>query len=234
MSGDNLSFDPTAQFMPPDRNSAKAPDFGIDLSKPHAQFMAQIQSQTFRPPLEGAEHVFRVPDNVPVHPITIINEGPIAAISLPRGWTEVVPPAPKPGTFVFSVKDGQTFVPPDLSPNVKMHAGPGLQSVSAQAVSALRQVMQAKPATTGPQDLTADEFKSLAGIIGGFDGGSNQYHPLGTLFPKFHVTRVATVNINGRTALLVNGKFCNGTASGGLSRESIYIDNPASGSIYQL
>src|ERR1700722_532809 len=143
MSGDNLSFDSTAHFMPPDRNSATAPDFGIDMSKPHAQFMAQTQSQSFRPPLEnGAEHVFRVPDNIPVQAVTIINEGPIAAISLPRGWTEVVAPAPKPGTFVFSVKDGQTFVPPDFSPTVKMHVGPGLQSVPGQAQSALRQVLQ--------------------------------------------------------------------------------------------
>jgi hypothetical protein len=88
-------------------------------------------------------------------------------------------------------------------------------------------VLQSKPASTGPQELTPDEFKSLAGIISPQDGGNNQYHQMmGSPFPRFDVTSASTVNLNGKTALLVKGKYWMGGPSGGLSRESLYIDNP--------
>ncbi|MGH9547835.1 MAG: hypothetical protein ACRD3W_00610, partial [Terriglobales bacterium] len=104
-----------------------------------------------------------------------------------------------------------------------------LQSVPGQTESAFRHMLQSKPATSGPQELTAQEFQSVAGIIRPFDGGNNQYHNMGSLFPKFDVTDAATIDINGKTALLVKGKFWTGGPSGGLSRESIYIPNDQGG-----
>ncbi len=221
-------FEPSARIDLHDGNPLKgALAFGIDLSNP--QVMAQREPPPWRPE-SGGQLVGKMHEYTRINPIKVSNEGPIGAISLPPGWNEVIPPPPKPGTFVFQVKDGRSFVPPDHAdnPSVAIHMGHGLglRPVPQEAETALRQVLQLKPAAHGPQRLTAEEFKSLSGLMMPLEGGNNQYHDPGAYGTKFNVISASTINIHGKTALLVKGDFLNpdGSASG-LMRESIFIDN---------
>lgn len=221
MGGDNSVSERSSDAVKP----PNGPHFGVDLANPRQIREIQPKPSGYR---SGERDIPQVHADVPPNHITIKNEGPIGAVSLPPGWTEMVPPPIKPGWHVeqFQVKDGRSFVPPDhdKNPSVRIHIGPGLQSVPPQAESAFRGVLQAKPAISGPQELTEEEFRSLAGIIRPFDGGNNQYHDTGTVASKFAVESASTVNINGKTALLVKGRFLEGAEAGHV-RESIYIDN---------
>ncbi len=209
----------------PGGNPLKGADaWGINMSNRY--LMAQRAPDTVHMP---SQIIGKINDyGAPIPAGKMSNEGPIGAVSLPFGWTELVPASPPPGTFAFRVRDGQSFVPPDHAdnPSVAINIGHRLDPVPPQAEAALRQVLQSKPATYGEQPLTEDEFKLLTGVIGPLDGGNNQFNDLGIHGPKFNVTSASTINIHGETALLVKGNFLNpsGGASG-LARETIIIDS---------
>lgn len=256
MNGDNINAYTTANFRQNDGNQLQGSlAFGIDLSQP--QLFAQTYPQSGRqnvfqvgedlpnPKLTfnsenpfGAENVFQVP----LQKLTVNNEGPIGSMSLPPGWLKSIPGAPPPGTYQFrvtqpgsnpfEVTSGQSFIPPDhiKDPSVEIHVGRNMDPVQPQAEAALRQVLQSKPATYGEQPLTAQEFKAVAPIMGAQDGGNNQFNDLGTHGPKFEVTSASTVNIQGKTALLVKGNFLNPDGSPSTrARESVFIDGGQTG-----
>lgn len=228
-----------------------AVEFGVDLAQPHT--VASIQPSTASRcenvftvsansgPSSSPENVFTVsassgpassyPENVftvPAQPYAaspmLENQGSIGAVSLPPGWNELAQPGVPPGTSVFAVNDGETFVPQNGDPSVKIDIGPGLQQVPQQSEAAFQKLLAEKPATHAPQNLTPQEFKSVAGVIMGFDGGNNQFHDMGNVIPKFDVMNASTININGKPAMLVRGEFLSGAYAGQI-RDSIYIDN---------
>jgi len=241
VSGDNVYSFKSANFGQADGgNQLKgALAFGVDMSNPQAQLQLVNQRTPERFDAEPfAQTVGQIRETGANSAIKMSNEGPIAAISLPPGWTEDIPGQPPPGTYAFRVTppgtyafrvtNGHSFVPPDHigNPSVAIHVGADRDPVPPQAEAALRQVLQSKRATEGAQPLTAAEFASVAAVIGAQDGGNNQFHDLGTHGPKFNVTNASTVNIQGRTALLVEGNFVNpNTGAPGLARESIFIDS---------
>jgi hypothetical protein len=186
--GGELQLDQSVNITQSDGDPPKgAVEFGVDLSNP--RLIAQAPSD--------GEHTFQVRQDTQSNSVAVKNEGPIAEMSLPTGWTEATPGAGKPGLWV---KNGSFFVPPDheSNPSVRIRVGPAMERVAPDAESALRQLFQSKPAINGPQELTPQE--------------------------KFDVESASTVNINGKTALLVKGKFSEG-AQAGLERETLYIDN---------
>jgi hypothetical protein len=77
------------------------------------------------------------------------------------------------------------------------------------------ELLQDKPANNGPQQLSAEEIKSLFMVLGLSTVGNNQYSnpaPAEALMPPaFQLEIAETIAVNGKTVLRVSGCFRGGT-----------------------
>lgn len=156
--------------------------------------------------------------------LALSDRGPIKNIQFPNGWQQT-----DSTTGGVGNRSIETYGPPsDKGVGISVFYG-GLPTSDAGA-RAFTQLLTDKPATGGPQQLTADEIKSVADALGRLNVGDNQYTNTGRYRPPvFHIDSARTEQVNGRTVLAVEGDFVdmNGKPVKGFS--GVFADTDGTG-----
>lgn len=134
--------------------------------------------------------------------LALSDRGPIKNIQFPNGWQQT-----DSTTGGIGNRSIETYGPPgDRSIGISVFYG-GLPT-SDTGAKAFTQLLKDKPAESGPQQLTAEDIKSIADALGRLNVGDNQYTNTGRYRPPvFHIDSARTEQMNGRTVLSVQGNF---------------------------
>lgn len=144
-------------------------------------------------------------------------------IGIPAGWVTSQPMANQ-----HSLSQIESFSPQD-NDDIKLnlyYRGQPLSKASAQAFSI---ILASKPALKGNQLLSPAEIKSLKEVAGSSTIGDNQFtndknSTERKQTPIFNLTNAFTTLINGKTALLIEGRFV--AEDGSPTREFIGVFLP--------
>lgn len=157
----------------------------------------------------------------------ISNFGSLKRIVGPPTWKKIVE-RPNLGTRV-----GELLHPPeDVDVNINaFYRGLPIDDKTANIFSLM---LSAHKGAGAARNLTADEIKSLATVMGFSTIGDNQYTNTAEKgsrdYPVFHLTGAALVDLNGRTVLKCRGNFQNNTGVPGTDYEGFFFssrNNPA-------
>ncbi len=156
--------------------------------------------------------------------LALSDRGPIKNIQFPNGWQQTDSTAGGVGN-----RSVETYGPAgDNSVGISVFYG-GLPTADAGA-KAFAQLLKDKPATNGPQTLTADEIKGVADALGRLNVGDNQYTNTGRYRPPvFHIDSARTVQVNGRTVLSVEGAFVDMNGKPVKGFNGVFADTDGSG-----
>jgi hypothetical protein len=160
----------------------------------------------------------------------ITNFGSVKKVVGPPGWTKTIDTPTSIGT-----RAGELFHPADdAGVNINVfYRGMPIDDKSANIFSLM---LSAHSGSASSRDLTADEIKSLATVMGFSTVGDNQYTnsaPKGSRdYPVFNLTAATLLAVNGRTVLKARGNFQNDKAVPGTDYEGFYF--PARGNPTQI
>lgn len=171
--------------------------------------MDYVNSESHKKPMEMRPHPYAQP--------------PLIEISIPSGWVSSQPMANQ-----HNLSQIETFSPKgndDIKLNL-YYRGQPLSKASAQAFST---ILASKPALKGNQILSPTEIKSLREVAGSSTIGDNQFtndksSTKSNQAPTFNLTNAFTTLLNGKTALLIEGRFV--AEDGSPAREFIGVFLP--------
>lgn len=163
-------------------------------------------------------------------PVEIQNFGSVRKVVAPSGWKKLVDSPTSIGT-----RSGELFHPPedvDVNINVFYRGMP----VDDEAAASFRRLLAVPLPHGQSRNLTEDEIRSLATVMGFSTVGDNQYTNPSAKgsrdYPTFHLSSAAVVSINGRTILKCRGNFQNEKAVPGTEYEGFFF--PSKGTPSQI
>lgn len=171
--------------------------------------MDYVNTESHRIPMEIRPHPYAPPR--------------LIEITIPTGWVSSQPMANQ-----RNLSQIETFSPAD-NDDIKLnlyYRGQPLSKASAQAFST---ILASKPAQKGNQLLSPAEIKSLKEVAGSSTIGDNQFtcdksSTESNQAPIFNLTNAFTTLLNGKTALLIEGRFV--AVDGSPTREFIGVFLP--------
>ena len=139
--------------------------------------------------------------------------GCVSSATIPKGWVEL-PRQPD----LLSDNWVRTFKF-EANKSIEMSFYYRGMPVDKESARYLKNLLEAKPATTGDEKLSPLEIKTMEVVMGYMNAGDNQYtNPSvnGREAPVFDLTHALTRHINGKTVLYVQGSFKNGKNYAGI------------------
>jgi hypothetical protein len=194
----------------------------------HAQYQRDHQ-----PKIRHESRIERRPTTMVTNqpaPAEIHNFGSVRKIVAPPGWQKSMDSDSSIGT-----RTGQSFHPPDdvdVNINVFYRGMPVDDDSTAFFLKLLNTPLQHGQS----RNLTDDEIRSLATVMGFSTVGDNQYTNSSAKgsrdYPAFHLSGAAIVSINGRVVMKCRGNFQNEKAVPGTDYEGFFF--PAKGTPSQI
>lgn len=163
-------------------------------------------------------------------PAEIQDFGSVRKIVAPPGWKKIVDTETSIGT-----RAGELFHPPeDVEVNINVfYRGMPIDEQTAQTFARL---LGNKMESGQSRNLTEDEIRSLAVVMGFSTIGDNQYTNSSAKgsrdYPAFNLTAASVVELNGRTVLKCRGNFQNEKGVPGTDYEGYFF--PSKGSPSQI
>lgn len=154
--------------------------------------MDYANNETHKRPMEVRPHPYAQPR--------------LIDINIPIGWV-----SSKPMANQQNLSQIESFSPQD-NDDIKLNLYYRGQALSKASAEAFCKILTGKPALKGNQILSPAEIKSLKEVAGSSTIGDNQFTSDKSSTetkqtPIFNLTNAFTTQINGKTALLIEGRF---------------------------